>query len=231
MVDASEGWGAVGDGVTFDAFRFDPMDGAEDGSTIDVAFIKFFDEKEDAEEFRRVSDPLKYTFYTATFLKEDGTVLREILFRQGDTELENPPAVPRKKPAGKYVGAWEEYTLGTENITIRPVYTIDPDWEEETEPAPVETTAAAVEEITTVAEDITASVEDVTTAVEDVTTVAEEITTAVAAVDTEAAATEAATTTTTTTGAESGCKSVIASASVLAVVALAAGVVVRRKEN
>lgn len=232
LVDASEAWAAsAGEGVTFQAFRFDPMDGGVEGDTIDIAFIKFFDAKEDAEEFRRLSDPVKYTFYTATFLREDGTVLREILFREGDTELENVPAVPRKKPAGKYVGAWSEYTLGAENITITPVYTIDPDWEEETEPAPVETTTAAVEEITTAAEDVTTAVEDVTTVVEDVTTVAaEEITTAAAVEDATTSAVEAATTASAGTD-NAGCKSVIASASVLAVVAVAAGVVVRRKKD
>ena len=210
LVDASSGWGSVDDGIRFESFRFDPIGGAEDGTTIDIAFIKFFSTKEDAKEFRRVSDPEKYTFYTVTFLREDGSVLREIEYQPGDTKI-NKPSVPKKDG---YTGAWEPFDLSEEkDWVVRPVYT-NADGEVETfAPLAETTTAAAVEEGTTEA------------AVESTA----------AAVDTaDGADTVEATEAATTKGddaAAAGCKSVIASASVLAVVALAAGVVVARKKN
>ncbi|MBO5883721.1 MAG: uL15 family ribosomal protein [Clostridia bacterium] len=57
--------------------------------------------------------------YTARFLYEDGTVYKEFIFTVETTALEEPP-VPSKEG---YTGKWENYTLGTSDITIRPIYT------------------------------------------------------------------------------------------------------------
>jgi len=57
--------------------------------------------------------------YTATFMDGDtpvGTVKFTV-----ETESITPPAIPEH--AG-YTGAWESYTLGTENITVTAVYTL-----------------------------------------------------------------------------------------------------------
>ena len=59
------------------------------------------------------------TEYTATFVA-DGQTVAERPFYKGDTTISQAPFVPNK--AG-YTGAWESYTLGEENITIKAVYT------------------------------------------------------------------------------------------------------------
>ena len=56
--------------------------------------------------------------YTATFVDENGETVETVTFTV-ETESITEPAVPEK--AG-YAGEWEEYTLGTSNITIKPVY-------------------------------------------------------------------------------------------------------------
>ena len=56
--------------------------------------------------------------YTATFVDENGETVKTVKFTVETKKLDEP-AVPEK--AG-YVGEWEEYTLGTSNITIKPVY-------------------------------------------------------------------------------------------------------------
>ncbi len=56
--------------------------------------------------------------YTATFVDENGETLEKVKFTVEDESI-TEPAVPEK--AG-YVGEWEEYTLGTSDITIKPVY-------------------------------------------------------------------------------------------------------------
>ncbi|NLG81107.1 MAG: hypothetical protein GX490_01095 [Bacilli bacterium] len=58
--------------------------------------------------------------YTATF-KADGKVVDEVKFTIETEELEEPE-VP-EKPG--YVGKWEPYTLGTQNITINAIYTLE----------------------------------------------------------------------------------------------------------
>lgn len=57
--------------------------------------------------------------YKATF-KAGDTVIAEIPFTI-ETESITPPAVPE---LDGYTGAWESFTLGTENITVNAVYTI-----------------------------------------------------------------------------------------------------------
>ena len=57
--------------------------------------------------------------HVATFVA-DGSIVATIIFKDGDTELTNVPAVPAK--AG-YTGAWSAYTLGNTDITVTAVYT------------------------------------------------------------------------------------------------------------
>lgn len=57
--------------------------------------------------------------YLVTF-KADGTEIGKVAFTYGDTEIVEPN-VPFKQC---YVGAWEDYTLGAENITVNAVYTL-----------------------------------------------------------------------------------------------------------
>ena len=56
--------------------------------------------------------------YTATFVDEAGETVEKVKFTVED-ECITEPDVPEK--AG-YAGEWEEYTLGTSDITIKPVY-------------------------------------------------------------------------------------------------------------
>ena len=56
--------------------------------------------------------------HTVTFMADDA-VVNTVTFSEGDTSV-TEPAVPAK--AG-YTGAWEAYTLGTEDITVNAVYT------------------------------------------------------------------------------------------------------------
>ena len=56
--------------------------------------------------------------YTAKFVDENGETVEEVKFTVEDESITEPD-VPEK--AG-YVGEWEEYTLGTSDITIKPVY-------------------------------------------------------------------------------------------------------------
>ena len=64
----------------------------------------------------------KYTpiEYTATFVDANGETLETKTFTV-ETESLDEPAVPEKV---NYNGEWEEYTLGAEDITIKPVYTL-----------------------------------------------------------------------------------------------------------
>ena len=64
----------------------------------------------------------KYTIiiYTATFYDQNGNVLAELPFTVEDDALTGIPAVPQKE---HYTSAWEDYTLGAENLHIRPVFT------------------------------------------------------------------------------------------------------------
>ena len=56
--------------------------------------------------------------YTATFVDENGETVETVTFTV-ETESITEPAVPEKSG---YTGEWEEYTLGTSDITIKPVY-------------------------------------------------------------------------------------------------------------
>ena len=58
--------------------------------------------------------------YTAKFVDENGETVDEVKFTV-ETESITEPAVPEKT---NYTGKWEEYTLGTADITIKPIYTL-----------------------------------------------------------------------------------------------------------
>ena len=57
--------------------------------------------------------------YTAKFVYEDGSIYKEFIFTVETESLEEPPVPPKEG----YTGKWESYTLGTSDITIRPIYT------------------------------------------------------------------------------------------------------------
>ncbi|MBR3620771.1 MAG: InlB B-repeat-containing protein [Clostridia bacterium] len=69
-----------------------------------------------------ITIPAEYTpiEYTATFVDENGETVEEVKFTV-ETEKLDEPAVPEKT---NYTGEWEEYTLGANDITIKPVYTL-----------------------------------------------------------------------------------------------------------
>ncbi len=58
--------------------------------------------------------------YTATFVDENGETVEKVKFTVEDESI-TEPAVPEKP---NYTGKWEEYTLGANDITIKPVYTL-----------------------------------------------------------------------------------------------------------
>ena len=58
--------------------------------------------------------------YTATFVDENGETVKAVKFTV-ETEKLDEPAVPEKEG---YTGKWEEYTLGANDTTIKPVYEI-----------------------------------------------------------------------------------------------------------
>jgi len=58
--------------------------------------------------------------YTATFYKEDGSILIELPFTVEDTAIAGAPDVPAKLG---YTGAWDSYTIGAGDLHIRPNYT------------------------------------------------------------------------------------------------------------
>ena len=74
------------------------------------------------ESLDGVTETVTYTpiEYTATFVDENGETVEAITFTV-ETESITEPAVPEKT---NYTGKWEEYTLGTADITIKPIYTL-----------------------------------------------------------------------------------------------------------
>ncbi len=104
------------EGVAVAHFR---MDMIQDGSVIDIAYFAFFNDKLAADTYVEENIYVAPKYHTATFVNEAGETVKEILFKEGDTAIFEP-AVPEKEG---FDGAWSEYTLGTEDITITPVYT------------------------------------------------------------------------------------------------------------
>ena len=60
--------------------------------------------------------------YTATFVNEDGDTVGKAYFTM-DTLMLDASDVPAVPVIDGYTGKWEEYELGTKDITIHPVYT------------------------------------------------------------------------------------------------------------
>ena len=56
--------------------------------------------------------------HTVTFVA-DGVTVDTVTFAEGDTSVTEPDVPPKEH----YTGAWEEYTLGTADITVEAVYT------------------------------------------------------------------------------------------------------------
>ncbi len=188
-------------------FRNDYVGGA--GQWIEVEYYAFFDSYDKAEYYAEHDMhvlPVEIKTHTATFVKEDGKAIKVLTFKEGDTKLVGVPNPPAKDG---YTAAWEEYTLGTEDITIKVVYTAKQTETETATDAP-ETATDAPETVTDAPETVTDAPETATDAPETVATTAEE-----------------------TTGAEkSGCKSVVAASGVIALLAVAgAAVVLKKKEN
>jgi len=103
--------------VRFDFFQLN----YEVGSTIDVEYIAFFNTEADAQAYidgNMHKNPEPPKEYTITFLKEDGSVLRAITYKDGQPSVAEP-AVPKKEGM---VGKWEPYTLNGD-VTVKPVYT------------------------------------------------------------------------------------------------------------
>ncbi|MBQ4244278.1 MAG: InlB B-repeat-containing protein [Clostridia bacterium] len=90
-----------------------------------VTFLGWYDTDdvllENTDELLALKDETYKAKYscTATFAA-DGEVVETIPFTSGDTQLENVPDVP---PKTGYEGKWEDYTLGSENITVNARYT------------------------------------------------------------------------------------------------------------
>ena len=68
--------------------------------------------------------------FVAYFVDKDGVVIYSEEFTAGSSELKTPPAEPPKIDG--YIGKWETYDLknATGSIVIKPVYTIDPTFQE-----------------------------------------------------------------------------------------------------
>ena len=90
-----------------------------------VTFLGWYDTDdvllENTDELLALKDETYKAKYscTATFAA-DGEVVETIPFTSGDTQLENVPDVP---PKTGYEGKWEDYTLGSNNITVNAQYT------------------------------------------------------------------------------------------------------------
>ena len=148
--------------------------------------------------------------HTITFVERHGNVVATRTFTEGSTVVDwTEPEVPAREG---FVGTWNTYESkigGTEDFTVEPHYALAP-----VEPAPEENTTDAVdtetEELTTeVVEDATGATDDTTAAIVDTNKVED----------------------TTAAPAAEGCKAVIASASILGVIALAAGAVICKKKD
>lgn len=94
----------------------------EKDNWVEIAYYAFFDTYEQAEYYAShdLHEAPVDTKLTATFVDEDGTVIKVIEFEAGDQRLSGIPKPPSKEG---YLSAWESYTLGNESITIHVVYT------------------------------------------------------------------------------------------------------------
>ena len=234
---------------TINYFQFDFLRGimVSDGSLLEIRYYAFFNTVEEAESF--VHDlPLKHTVVFDT-----GLVLKYGLFLKTDTKESILDQAPMLYDVPGFTVTWEDFEVVDHDIELHLVYTPISDYDptEEFErmfgstASATSSDAGSGEEITIEeAEDTTVEATEDTTveATEDTTVEATEETTVEATEETTVEATEETTveateettveaTEDTTVEAEaSGCKSVIASASILAVMTMAAGVVVCKKK-
>ncbi len=124
---------------TVNYLRFDYLDeGVRSGDYLDVQYIAFFGTEDEALVYRHAI-PEERLQHTITFMVEE-YVVHTMTFREGDV-MEELPVVP-SRPG--YTGAWEPFTLGKTDLTVRAVYTpievTVPDMPPETEPTPTEST-------------------------------------------------------------------------------------------
>ena len=142
-------WGKAADETLY-AFRFDPLaSGASAGDTIDVAYIRFFDNEQTARALAVAEDPSlkpKANTYKIDFLVE-GKLIYSMTYTDDGTPFQEPvvPHVPGK------TGAWEPYSLKNGgDLVVNAVYTdvwtepqapiIEPETEPETKPETQATT-------------------------------------------------------------------------------------------
>lgn len=192
-------------------FRNDFAQGA--GEWVEIEYYAFFDSFEMADyygahDLHELPSPIKT--YKATFVDEDGNVIKVVEFKTGATKLTGIPKPPAKEG---YTAAWEKYELKDEDITIHVVYTAketpsETETESTTEPTQTdtETEPAATE------------------------TDAPDSNTEAPKTDTES---ESATAVATTGASESkGCKSFVAVSGAIVLLAVAgAAVVLKKKED
>ncbi len=191
-------------------FRNDYVQGS--GEWVEIEYYAFFDSYEKAEYYAEnnlhvLPQPVKT--FTATFVGEDGKVIKVINFKEGATKLVGVPVPPAKDG---YTAAWEEYTLGSEDITIKVVYTKKDVTPETT--APVETETKKTE----------------TETEKPVVTTEAPVTTDEPATSGDATGANA---TTTAAAEDKGCKSVVAASGAIVLLAAAGAAVVlkKKKEN
>lgn len=134
-------------------FRNDYVQG--NGEWVEIEYYAFFDSYDKADyygahDLHELPQPPKT--FKATFVDEDGTVIKEIEFKEGATKLTGIPKPPSKDG---YTSKWESYTLADADITIKVVYTekvtepaTDPATEPATEPATDPVTEPATEPAT-----------------------------------------------------------------------------------
>lgn len=183
-------------------FRNDYLRSAD---SIDIEYYAFFNNYDEAVFYAEENLhvlPEAPAVYIATFIADD-QVVGTVEFVEGTTSI-NAPAVPEKEG---YTGVWEEYTLSDADITIKAVYTeiaenTDPESQPEAQPETQPETGDA---------ETNASIENPETNVPVSEPITEE---------------------TQPVAEKEGCKSVIGTASVLALTALAGvGILVARKKK
>lgn len=123
VIDCTQtGWGKAANETLY-AFRFDPLaSGASAGDTIDVAYIRFYADEQDARAFATAEDPsLKpaVNTYKIDFMVE-GKLIYSMTYTDDGAPFTEPvvPHIPGKS------GAWEPYSLENGgDLVVNAVYT------------------------------------------------------------------------------------------------------------
>lgn len=150
--------------ATVSAFRLLDKDGrdtrlsvvtTDDGKTVAVDYLipltyRSSDKKYVYEGGATYVEAPRPTTLTATFVAEDGTIVKVVPFEAGAAQLSGVPKAPAKEG---YLGKWEDYTLGDTSITIHVVYTpidlsTDPATAPVTDPATDPATEPATDPVT-----------------------------------------------------------------------------------